>query len=136
MLKGIIYCTNDPINFGESVICHFEDFLLVVNSSGEIVACGEAKTLLKEWGGNCSYNEYKNHLIVPGFIDSHIHFPQTEMLAAHGEQLLSWLENYTYPVEENFCNKSYSKDCKCLSYRAFKNGTTSAVVLAVSTRSQ
>ena len=40
----IIYCTNDPSKFGESAICHFEDGLLVVNSSGEIVACGEAKT--------------------------------------------------------------------------------------------
>ncbi|MEE3241392.1 MAG: guanine deaminase [Pseudomonadota bacterium] len=125
----IIYCTNDPSKFGESAICHFEDGLLVVNSSGEIVACGEAKTLLKEWGGNCSYNEYKNHLIVPGFIDSHIHFPQTEMLAAHGEQLLSWLENYTYPVEENFCNKSYSlKIANVFLTELLKNGTTSAVV--------
>lgn len=125
----IIYCTNDPSKFGESSICHFKDGLLVVNSSGEIVACGEAKTLLKEWGGNCSYNEYKNHLIVPGFIDSHIHFPQTEMLAAHGEQLLSWLENYTYPVEENFCDKSYSlKIANIFLTELLKNGTTSAVV--------
>ena len=52
----IIYCINDPSKFGESAICHFEDGLLVVNSSGEIEACGEAKTLLKEWEGNCSYN--------------------------------------------------------------------------------
>ncbi|MDA6076099.1 amidohydrolase family protein [Edwardsiella anguillarum] len=37
----------------------------------------------------------------PGFIDTHIHYPQSEMIGAYGEQLLEWLEKYTFPTEKS-----------------------------------
>ncbi len=52
---------------------------------------------------------YTNRLILPGFIDTHIHYPQTEMIAAFGEQLLEWLEKYTFPTEMKFRDKAYAR---------------------------
>ena len=45
---------------------------------------------------------------LPGFIDTHLHYPQTEMIAAYGEQLLEWLETYTFPTERKFADPDYA----------------------------
>ncbi len=71
----------------------------------------------------------RGQLIVPGFIDTHIHYPQTQMVAAYGEQLLEWLETYTFPTEQQFADKDHADK---ISYffinELLKNGTTSALV--------
>ena len=71
----------------------------------------------------------RGQLILPGFIDTHIHFPQTEMIASYGEQLLEWLETYTFPTEKQFLDKNYAqKIAKFFVNELLKNGTTSALV--------
>ncbi|PWF33724.1 guanine deaminase, partial [Yersinia pestis] len=66
---------------------------------------------------------------VPGFIDTHIHFPQTEMVGAYGEQLLEWLNTYTFPTEIQFQDASYSeKIAEFFVQELLKNGTTTALV--------
>lgn len=52
---------------------------------------------------------YEDRLIMPGFVDTHVHYPQTEMIAAFGEQLLEWLEKYTFPTELKFRDKVYAR---------------------------
>ena len=51
---------------------------------------------------NIEIQHYPEQLIIPGMIDTHIHFPQTEMVGAYGEQLLSWLNTYTFATEIQF----------------------------------
>ncbi len=73
---------------------------------------------------------YSGKLILPGFIDIHIHYPQTEIIASYGEQLLQWLNKYTFPVEGKFQDKSYAQ--KIASFfldQLLQNGTTTALVL-------
>jgi len=71
----------------------------------------------------------RGQLIMPGFIDTHIHYPQTEMIAAYGEQLLEWLETYTFPTEKQFKDKLYAqKISQFFINELLKNGTTSALV--------
>lgn len=73
--------------------------------------------------------DYRGHLIVPGFIDTHIHYPQTEMIGAFGEQLLSWLENYTFPVESQYhCPQHAATMSTFFLHQLLSNGTTSALV--------
>lgn len=68
-------------------------------------------------------------LIMPGFIDTHIHYAQTEMIAAYGEQLLEWLDTYTFPTEQQFADKHYAdKIAQFVINELLKNGTTSALV--------
>ncbi|MDU2407334.1 MAG: guanine deaminase [Acinetobacter junii] len=72
---------------------------------------------------------YPEHLIIPGMIDTHIHFPQTEMVGAYGEQLLSWLNTYTFPTEIQFKDKVYAQEiAKFFVNELLKNGTTTALV--------
>ncbi len=54
-------------------------------------------------------NSYESLLILPEFIDIHVHYPQTEMIAAYGEQLLGWLNKYTFPTEAKFKNPEYTE---------------------------
>lgn len=72
---------------------------------------------------------YPEQLIVPGFIDTHIHFPQTEMVGAYGEQLLEWLNTYTFPTERQFKDKDYADQIAAFFvHELLKNGTTTALV--------
>lgn len=70
-------------------------------------------------------------LILPGFIDVHIHFPQYRMLAAPGKDLLDWLSRFTFPEEARYGDVSYAEAAaeKFLD-RLVANGTTSAMVFS------
>ncbi len=72
---------------------------------------------------------YPDQLILPGLIDTHIHFPQTEMIGAYGEQLLEWLNTYTFPTEMQFEDKAYADQIAAFFVQELlKNGTTTALV--------
>ena len=51
-----------------------------------------------------------NRLILPGFIDGHIHFPQTRVVGAFGEQLLSWLQVWVFPEELKYKDRTYAAE--------------------------
>src|ERR1700690_3268449 len=73
---------------------------------------------------------------MPGLIDTHVHYPQTEMIASYGEQLLEWLNQYTFPTERKFKDKSYAKwIAKIFLRELLRNGTTTALVFSTVHRS-
>ncbi len=110
-------------------VSFFQDGALIVEDS-KIIAVGEYKTL-KASHTNYEQHNYTGKLIIPGLIDSHLHFPQTEMIAKYGDQLLAWLENYTFPTENKFKDNEY---CKLIANQFIKqlinNGTTTAFAYA------
>jgi guanine deaminase len=70
------------------------------------------------------------YLILPGFIDAHVHYPQTEMIASYGTQLLEWLDTYTFPVEAKFQDAAYAREIASFFLdELLKHGTTTALVL-------
>ena len=108
---------------------YFNDGLLVTDAdSGTVVACGEAAALLDQYP-NISVTQYDNALIMPGLIDTHIHYPQVDVIASYGEQLLDWLNNYTFPTEVNFADPAVANDAaEFFLNELLKNGTTTALV--------
>lgn len=101
---------------------------IMVTRNGIIVTTGEAKDILNQYPDAITH-DYSGQLIVPGFIDSHLHFPQTEMIASFGEQLLDWLENYTFPVERKFADPEYAaKIAEIFLRQLYKHGTTTGMV--------
>lgn len=80
------------------------------------------------------YSDIRDHrgsLIIPGFVDTHIHYPQTEMIASYGEQLLEWLQKYTFPTEKKFADYEYASNVSGFFLdELLKNGTTSALVFS------
>jgi hypothetical protein len=106
---------------------YFEDGLLLVED-GQIAQVGHAADLLPTLKG-VEITEYPDALITPGFIDTHIHYPQTGMIASYGEQLLDWLNTYTFPTERQFEDKAHAADVAGIFLKELlRNGTTTALV--------
>lgn len=113
--------TQDMINGTQ----FFEDGALVVEED-TIVALGHYADIIHKYP-NAAQLDYRHRLIVPGLIDSHLHYPQTEMIARYGDQLLNWLENYTFPTEHKFESYSYCQHiAKHFVQQLINNGTTTA----------
>ena len=111
---------------------HIEDGLLVVKD-GLIEQVGEAAlllpTLLPTLPKDAQITHSPNALLTPGFVDTHIHYPQSEMIASYGEQLLQWLENYTYPAERQFSDPEKAADiAEFFLDQLLEAGTTTALV--------
>jgi guanine deaminase len=108
---------------------YIPDGLMVVGN-GCVQALGDYASLREQYAA-VPVTHYPGKLIMPGLIDLHLHLPQTEMIAAYGEQLLEWLENYTFPTEQKFQDKAYaSQVAQVFIDELLRNGTTTAVVLA------
>ncbi|MDY6457810.1 guanine deaminase [Acinetobacter faecalis] len=107
---------------------YIEDGLLI-SHEGKISWFGTWEEGQSQLNADMNVQHYPDQLIVPGFIDTHIHFPQTEMIGAYGEQLLEWLNTYTFPTEIQFEDKAYAdKIAQFFVNELLKNGTTTALV--------
>lgn len=123
----IAACVDHPQQLGQQ-LRHIPDGLMLLHE-GAIAWFGswqQGESLLPP---GFEVAHYPDKLIVPGFIDTHIHYPQTEMIGAYGEQLLTWLKNYTFPTESQFCCEQHSdKMSAFFLQQLLSNGTTTALV--------
>src|SRR2546422_946311 len=99
----------DPLDTGESAYEYFDDGLLVL-VDGIVEAAGDAGPLLPRLRRDTTVVDYRGKLILPGFIDTHVHYPQTDIIAADGEELLEWLTRYTYPTERRFADPVHARE--------------------------
>ncbi|MDE3175917.1 MAG: guanine deaminase [Pseudomonadota bacterium] len=75
--------------------------------------------------------DHRPHLILPGFIDPHIHFPQVQVIASWGEQLLDWLNRYTFPAEARFAEPAHAEAmASAFLDLLLAHGTTTACAFA------
>ncbi|WP_286978910.1 guanine deaminase [Pseudomonas sp.] len=125
---AILHSIADPAVVGvEQSYEYFEDGVLVIEN-GQVAKVGPAEQVLATLNG-VEVIEYSNALITPGFIDTHIHYPQTGMIASYGEQLLDWLNTYTFPTEQQFSDKAHASDVAGIFLKELlRNGTTTALV--------
>jgi len=130
MLKLLTAHRGEIVHFlnGKNDYYHYEDGLLVIED-GLIYSVGDAVTQLKKLPKNIQIIEHPNCLITPGFIDTHVHYPQCEIIASYGKQLLEWLETYTFPAEQKFKDPAYArKIARFFLDQLLANGTTTALV--------
>lgn len=78
----------------------------VALDSGVIADVGLAATVLARHPG-AEVHDYGDRLLVPGFVDCHVHYPQLDMIASPGLALLKWLERYTFPAEAMFSDRGH-----------------------------
>ncbi len=125
----LLHFLANPAKVGEQDSYQYiEDGLLIIKN-GLIEQIGSAEELLATLDKNIKIIHYENALIMPGFIDTHVHYPQTEMIASYGEQLLEWLENYTFPFERKFTDIEYGKNvAEFFLSQLLDAGTTTALV--------
>ncbi|WP_342609729.1 guanine deaminase [Vibrio tritonius] len=109
---------------------YFDDGILVIKE-GKIIDLGDAKDYLQAHPQSADQITHHQGLLVPGFIDAHAHYPQIEMIASFGQQLLDWLHDYTFPTEMKFIQREYAKEQAGLFLeQLFAHGTTTAAVFA------
>ncbi|WP_343856532.1 guanine deaminase [Aliiglaciecola litoralis] len=118
-----------PTSNPSSDFRYIQDGLLVTRNS-KIVDIGSYNNLISSYKSH-TISDLRGKLIIPGLIDSHLHFPQTEMLASYGEQLLEWLNNYTFPTEAKFADDDYAtKIASIFLHQLVSNGTTTGMVFS------
>lgn len=125
---ALLSVPHDPATAGREAVRHEPDGLLVVEK-GIVVARGDHATLAPRFPGLPV--ERLPGLIVPGFVDTHIHYPQVDRIAAHGAQLLEWLERHIFPIEARFGDPAHAEETAAFFLdELLRNGTTSALVFA------
>lgn len=77
----------------------------VLVEDGRIVATGDSA---RTQSATAKRHDYRGHLICPGFIDAHAHYPQTAIIASWGKRLIDWLNTYTFPEEMRFGDADYA----------------------------
>ncbi len=108
-----------------------EDALVLVNTQGRIASVqpwdeGSAQLVAN---AHCAFDDFQGHLLMPGFVDTHVHYAQLEVIASHGTQLLEWLETYTFPAERRFEQPEHARAMAAMFIRQLQvNGTTTAAV--------
>jgi guanine deaminase len=108
----------------------YEPDAIVAMADGLITDFGPAQHVLPRLPADAKIRNYgKDSLISAGFIDSHVHFPQTPMIASYGQQLLDWLTNYTFPTELKYVDKEFARSvARVFLQECLRNGITSACV--------
>jgi len=127
----ILHFLADPAEEGDADSYeYFPDGLLILKN-GRVESVGPARELLPDLPAELEVVHHRDCLILPGFVDCHVHYPQTEMVAAYGEQLLEWLETYTFPTEREFADADKArKVAEIFLDELLRNGTTTALAIA------
>lgn len=124
---SILHFTEDPAFHEQAHVWH-EDGLLVVQD-GRIAAVGDHATLARGLPTGTVVHDWRGKILMPGFIDTHIHYPQTDIIASPAPGLLSWLETYTFPAERRFDDPAHGRAVASFFLDELARcGTTTAMV--------
>ena len=98
----------DPFTKGLAAVRHRRRGAVLVQG-GRIAAVGEADDLRAAHPG-VAVTSHGDKLILPGFVDAHVHYPQTAIIASWGKRLIDWLNTYTFPEEMRFGDPAYAAE--------------------------
>ena len=125
---ALVHCLDDPAKVGEEAVVWHPDGLLLVED-GHVADCGDWTALSPCLAADTPVEHLPGQILTPGFIDTHIHFPQIDMIAAFSGQLLDWLKERTFPAERAFADRAHADDAaRAFLDELLRNGTTTAMV--------
>ncbi|MDM7932842.1 guanine deaminase [Tabrizicola sp.] len=107
LLGQVIRFQGDP--FASDDAAQTMEHGAVLVDQGRIAALGEAADLRARFP-MATVHDYGRRLISAGFIDAHVHYPQTAIIASWGKRLIDWLNTYTFPEEMRFADRAYADD--------------------------
>ncbi len=110
LLRGrTLTFVSEPQGIEDSASYRYHEDGGVLVDGGRIVATGDFAPLAAGIGRDAEVVDHRPHLILPGFIDAHVHMPQMQVIASYGAELLDWLNNYTFPEETKFRDAQHSR---------------------------
>jgi guanine deaminase len=122
--------TGDPFQQGLEQTLVYEPDAIVAMAGGSITHFGPAKGVRALLPRGTRVEDYgRRALILAGFVDCHVHFPQVQMIGAHGAQLIDWLEKYTYVAEQQYGDERHARAAaRVYIDENLRNGITTAAV--------
>ena len=130
-LRGaMIAWRGDPFAVGASRALAYEGDAIVAMAGGRIVAAGPASSVRRTLPPRTAVETLpRDALMVPGFVDCHVHYPQLPVTGSHGAALLDWLEHYTFPAEAAFADARLARaTAKRYLDENLRQGITTAAV--------
>ncbi|MBW2417781.1 MAG: guanine deaminase [Deltaproteobacteria bacterium] len=129
-LRGsMLSFSGDPFAHDLAEVMHYEEDALIWIEAGRIRDVGPAARLAAQLPPDLEVVEYRDSLILPGFVDCHVHYPQTRMIGAFGERLVDWLEKYAFPAEQSFGDAAHGREAaRVFLAECLRAGTTTAAV--------
>ncbi|MCY3833707.1 MAG: guanine deaminase [Chloroflexi bacterium] len=133
-LRGAIYSlVDDPFLRDEAECVAYESDGLILLVDGAISAIGPYAELRDQLTAHTELRHYPNSILMPGFVDAHIHYAQVEIIGSFGTQLLEWLNKYTFPAEAKFVDVEHARRIADFFIAELqRNGTTCASVFCTS----
>lgn len=123
ILGQVLSFDGDPRALGLDAV-HHEARGGVLIRAGMIAAVGDGATLRAD-NPDVPVTDHGDGLILPGFVDAHVHYPQTAIIASWGKRLIDWLNTYTFPEEARFADPEYAAEIAGLYLDLVaSNGTT------------
>jgi guanine deaminase len=125
---SVLHFHDDPAFAGDASYSWHPDGLLILDGE-RVQAAGDYAALAATLAPEAKLTDLSGQLIVPGFIDTHVHYPQTDMIASPAPGLLPWLETYTFPTERRFQDPAHAREVASFFLDELaRNGTTTAMV--------
>ena len=113
-----------------------QDGLLVIGSNADgrqVVQAAASFHDLRSSYADVPIEHLPGRIIAPGFVDMHVHYPQTDVIGSPADGLLPWLENYTFPEEKRFVDSKYcGQAASFFIAELLRNGVTTALAFATS----
>ena len=103
----VLYFVADPFNGTPQDAAKIIQDGAVYVHEGKIHDFGPRADIIQRFP-TAPVQDYRDHLIMAGFVDAHVHYPQTAMIASWGKRLIDWLNTYTFPEESKFIDAAYA----------------------------
>jgi guanine deaminase len=126
----VLTYTGDAFRDGLESTMRYEPDAIVAMAGGKITHFGPASEVRAQLPERTVVKEYgRDTVIMAGFIDCHVHYPQTQIIGANGEQLIDWLNKYTFIAEQQFADTVHAREVAGVFLdECLRAGTTSAAV--------
>ncbi|WGF88280.1 guanine deaminase [Marinivivus vitaminiproducens] len=126
--RAVTFADDPFLHPAQDCLVHHED-ALILTAGGRIAAFGPYAELAPSLPEGVEPVRYDDAILSAGFVDAHVHYPQLTMVGAYGEQLLEWLQRYTFPAERAFADPAHAGRMADLFLRELlRGGTTTAMV--------
>lgn len=129
LLRGrVLSFKREPLAADDmDAVRYFEDGGILVRN-GLIADVGNYGDVSNAADSDLELVDHRPHILMPGFIDTHIHFPQAQIIGSWGSQLLDWLNTYTFPAEARFSDPGHcARIASAFIDELLRHGTTTAV---------
>jgi guanine deaminase len=129
MIRGrVLTFVAEPQHIDDTAAFRYFENGAVLVRDGKIAGFGHYADIIERASQNAEVVDHRPNLILPGFIDTHLHFPQTQAIASYGAQLLAWLNTYIFVEEQKFESPEHAAlIAGSFMDELLSNGTTTAV---------